>query len=456
MAGAWLRLVVNSALVAAVAVAAQLGAGDQLGLIRWEGPHDTAAWTTLLTWVAFSYAVAVLGGSMVGRISMRDQAASRRGGIGSGVTASLVAAAGAAATIGLAWLPARGLVPPTNDNPGLVVSLTAGAGVVVGLLLSLLALAARPVSAGLHATVAALWLIGIGSAAAGLATHEPYAAPRLGVLDAPSLVPASEWTGPRAMIIAAAATGLLVSGVARLRGATRLGAALGGFGGPALVAAAYVIAGPQAQVGAPVDQPYLAALFATAAGLLASVLVALPGRRAARPARPAPVQAMPARPAPVQAAPARPAPVQPMPGQSMPGQPAPVQPAFTRPTAAPSAAAQPAPAWAAPVAEPAPLTGDVLEVVRGTASTTSSQGPARPAWAQGSGPYASAARAAATQPVVAAPPVRATGTAAVPTYTGTASVPTARPTSWEGGTMGQPPFVASVYDPPTGRHAAPE
>ena len=453
----------NSALVAAVAVAAQLGAGGLLGVIRWAGPYDQRAWTTLLTWLAFSYAVAVLAGAMVGRISVRRQVAARQAasevpdgasrdahdGTGSRLTASLVAAVGAAAAIALAWLPARDLVPPNNDNPGLVVSLTAGAGVAAGLVLSIVALAARPVAVGLQATASALWLIGIGAAAAGLATHQPFLAPRLGMLDAPSLIPATAWTGPRLLVIGAAVTGLLVAGVARWQGAGRAGASLAGFGGPALVAAAYLAAGPADRTAAPLDQPYLASLYATAAGLLASVLIAMPGRRAPRPARPAPT----------------------------------------------------------PVEEKGPLTGDVLEVVRGTASATS-QKPARPSWAQGSGPYASAARTAATQPgaaqlgatqaataqpgqpvvpspvsaypVVPARPVTAaaptsaptvaTGTASVPTYSGTASVPTypAQPTrrpGWNGDTIVRgtetggvhaSAYVATAYEPPAGRHAAPD
>lgn len=459
----------NSALVAAVAVAAQLGAGGLLGLIRWEGPYDERAWTTLLTWLAFSYAVAVLAGAMVGRISVRRQVAARLAtgevpgahgheGVGSRLTASVVAAAGAAATIGLAWLPARDLMPPNNDNPGLVVSLTAGAGVAIGLLLSVVALAARPVAVGLQVSVSALWLVGIGAAAAGLATHEPFPAPRLGMLDAPSLIPATQWTGPRVLVIAAALAGLLVAGVARWQHAGRVGAALAGFGGPGLVAAAYLAAGPEDRLAAPLDQPYLASLYATAVGLLASVLVALPGRRA------------------------------------------------TAPGISPGAA----PGDMASAQETGPLTGDVLEVVRGTASATSHK-PARPSWAQGSGPYASAARAAAVAPPaspraaahqaqptlparpvtvaapamapVAAPPIVptivptaaplvATGTASVPTYSGTASVPVyptqpARGPGQDGETRAQAPaagggyasasaYVATTYEPPSGRHAAPD
>jgi hypothetical protein len=401
--GAWLRLITQSVLVAAVAVAAQLGAGGVLGILRWEGAHDAGSWSTLLAWIAFSYAVAVLAGAMVGRLAVRRRQG--RDGFASRVTASLVAAGGAAATIGLAWLPAHGLVPPTNDNPGLVVSLTAGAGVVVGLILSLLALSARPVAVGLQVTAAAVWLVGIASAAIGLSTDRPYPAPRLGLFDAPSLVTVSGWAGPRAMIVGAVLTGVLVSGVARWRGASRLGSALAGLGGPALVAAAYLIAGPGDTTGGPLERPYLAAIYATAAGLVASVLVAMPGRRAPRPAVPAPTD------------------------------------------------------------DTVPIEGDVLEVVRGTASATpSAPGPARPSWAQGSGPYASAARAAA-QPATATQPA-----VAVPTYTGVASVPayepvgvTTRGAGWDGDTGRHQAaggyassYVATAYDPPTGRHAAPE
>jgi hypothetical protein len=259
----------------------------------------------------------------------------------------------------------------------------------------------------------------------------------------------SELCGWLLLVIGAAATGVLVAGAARWQGAGRLGASLAGFGGPALVAASYLAAGPADRTAAPLDEPYLASVYAVAAGLFASVLVAMPGRRAPRPARPAP----------------------------------------------------------APLEQTEPLTGDVLEVLRGTASATS-QKPARPSWAQGSGPYASAARTAAAQPahatvpaaaptggqtagrtggsiqstvsphpvvparpVTAAAPAVATGTASVPTYTGTASVPTypaaqaARRPGWDGDTMVHAPepggvyassYVATVYEPPSGRHAAPD
>jgi len=337
--GAWVRLLVNSAVVAAVAAAAQLGAGDALGIIRWTGPHDARAWSTLLTWVAFSYAVAVLAGAMVGRIAVRRQG---HDGVGSRVTASVVAAGGAAAAISLAWLPARSLNPPNNVDPGLVISLTAGGGVVVGLVLALFALAARPVAVGLQAMASWVWLVGIVAAVAGLAGDEQLPAPRLGVPDVPSLLPDSAWTGPRAMIIAAAVAGSVVSGVARWRGSGRLGAALSGLGGPALTAAAYLVAGV-GLAGAAQADPYWAAQIGAGAGLAASLLVALPTRRTA-----------PARP---------------------------------KQRLVPAAAA---PLTGDVVGGPEAGRGDVIEVARTPTTPAAAHGRARPAWAEASGAYARA------------------------------------------------------------------
>jgi hypothetical protein len=272
--GAWVRLIVNSAVVAAVVVAAQLGAADALGILPWDGPHDDQAWTTLLTWVAFTFASAALAGALFGRAAFRRVRG--RDGVGARVVASVTGAAGAAAVIGLAWLPAQDVRPPVNVNPGLVVSITAAAGVLVGLVLALLALSIRPLAAGVLTTVAWVWLLAVGAAVAGLASGEPYPAPRVGVPDAPSLIAPSAWTGPRVMIIVAAVLGLVVAVVARARGTSRLSTAVSGFGGPALVAAAYLIAGPGQNQG----EPYLSALLGVVAGLAASAIVAIPGRPA--------------------------------------------------------------------------------------------------------------------------------------------------------------------------------
>ncbi len=283
MVGAWAKLVWNSAVVAAGAAAAQLGAADALGIIRWDAPSGaTRDWTALLTWVAFFYAVAVVGGALVGRPAVRK--GDRSDGVGARITASLAAVAGAAAVIGLAWLPAHGAHPPANVNPGLVVSLTAGAGVVVGLVLALTALSAPAVAVGLRITVSWLWLAAIGCAIAGLVTHQPYPAPRLGTIDAPSLITPSVWTETGTMIGIAALAAVMVASVARWGGAGRLAVALSGFGGPAVVAASYLIAGPGTGTDrAAQAEPYVAALIAAGAGLIVSVLIAMPGRRTPAP-----------------------------------------------------------------------------------------------------------------------------------------------------------------------------
>jgi hypothetical protein len=130
-------------------------------------------------------------------------------------------------------------------------------------------------------------LVAIACALAGLATHQPFPSPRLGVVDAPSLIPDSVWTGPRVMIGVAAILGLVVAGIARWGGSGRFGMSMAGFAGPALVAAAYLIAGPGTSTDRTAQaEPYVAALIAVAAGLIASVLIAMPGRRVSVSLRP--------------------------------------------------------------------------------------------------------------------------------------------------------------------------
>jgi MFS family permease len=235
----------SSAVVAAVAAAAQMGVADLLGIIQWDGgeaPARTSDWSVQLTWVGFSFTVAVLTGALAGRRAR--QRLDRDNGIGARVTASVMAALGAGAAAALAWLPASDTTPPVRVDPSLVVAITAGAGVVVGLVVALIALSVPPVAAGLRTAITWTWLVAIGSAVAGITTHKPYPPPRLAVLDAPSLMPAAWWNGPRLMIAVAGLLGLVVALVARVYGAGRFGVALSGFAGPAVIASAYLIAGP--------------------------------------------------------------------------------------------------------------------------------------------------------------------------------------------------------------------
>ena len=277
--GAWVRLLVNSAAVAAVMVAAQLGLGDALGILDWDATPSTPAWSALKTWVAFCYAVSVAVGALVGRLPIRRTPSGE--GLGARIVAGLAAVVGAAATIGLAWLKTQDLAPSTNVDPALDIPITAAGGVLVGLVLALLALSATPVAAGIATTTAWLWLLAVVSAVSGIVNGEP-GTPRLGVPDMPSLLPEAVWSGPRSVIGVAAVIGLVVAGISRARHAGRFGVAFAGFGGPAALAAAYLVAGPGSGADRAVQaEPWLAALLATVAGLVASVLVAFPGRRAA-------------------------------------------------------------------------------------------------------------------------------------------------------------------------------
>jgi hypothetical protein len=278
---AWVRLVWNSLGASIVAAAGQLGVADALGIIRWSDTYETSgpsAWSALLTWVGFIYAVAVLAGAAAGR-----RAAPRRiGTTATRVTAAASAAAGSAAAVTVARLLSRDATPPVSGDPELVVTITAGAGVLAGLIIALLAMSAPPIAGGVRAAVAWIWLVGIGAAAAGIASGDADAAPRLAVLDAPSVVPAAWWSGPYAMAGIAAILGFAVAGVARWGGAHRLGVVLSGFAGPAVVAAAYLIAGPgEGSDQAAQSEPYRASLIAAGAGLCAALLVGLPGRRSA-------------------------------------------------------------------------------------------------------------------------------------------------------------------------------
>jgi hypothetical protein len=276
--GAWVKLIWNSLGVAAIVAAAQLAIAQALGIIRWEASYpadDSTGWSALLTWIAFIYAVAVLGGAAIGRRALRRP--TRPDGVPARVAAALSASVGAAIAVILAWLPAKAAKPPVSVHPELLVAMTAGTAIVAGVIITLAALSVPPIAGGVRAAVAWIWLVGVGSAIAGYLTHRPYVSPRLAVVDAPSIIPAAWWSGPYVMIAAAAVLGVGVAAVARWGGARRLGIAISGFAGPALVAAAYLIAGTG---GRPAQlEPYRASLIAVGAGLLASFVVAIPAPR---------------------------------------------------------------------------------------------------------------------------------------------------------------------------------
>jgi hypothetical protein len=302
----WLKLIGTSWAAALVAAAAQLGVADALGIIRWAVSADRVTWTEQLAWIAFIFVLCVLAGSLSGRAVSRGL----KGGFGRWVTAAAMASVGSAFGVMLAWLPARTAAHPTNVDPDLVVAMTAGAGVLVGLVLALVALAIAPVAAAAKVTAGWAWAAAIFSAIVGLSTNQTHPAPRLGLLDAPTLIPIAWWSGPPLLIMVSAAIALAIAGYARWAGVSLVRVLVCGGLGPAVIAAAYLIAGPTATTtGEPWLDPYYASLLGVVTGLVASAVLAIPVKRreaAARPPARPPVRPISPAPVPVSPPPAPP------------------------------------------------------------------------------------------------------------------------------------------------------
>jgi hypothetical protein len=173
-------------------------------------------------------------------------------------------------------LAAQSAVVPVSAYPELVVATTTGAGIVVGTVLAILAGLVPTIGRNVRATVVWIWALGLFGAIAGYATHKTFRAPRLAVIDAPSLIPDTWWSAPSLMIAIAVVAGAVVAAVARWKGAGRLGTIFSGFAGPAAVAAAYLIVRPALE-GAPTNplDPFHASLIAVGSGLIGSAAVGL-------------------------------------------------------------------------------------------------------------------------------------------------------------------------------------
>jgi hypothetical protein len=268
----WARLVLQCMAVTAVLVAAQLGVGHGLGVLDWPAALQVVGngWSRLLTWVAFVFAVGVLGGVAAFRHVVRSMGA----GVWARIGAITVAAVGAAMALPLVWLPVRAARPSVAANPEMTMIITAGVGIVVGAGLALWALASAPIARAVLAGAAWGWLAALASVALMAYRREP-SSPRLGMFDSPDLGGPGWLIGPYQMIIIAAGVAAGVAWYGRRAGASRLATACSGVVGPLLIAAAYVLAGPGFRDQNDQLEPYFASLAATVAGLLVGILFAL-------------------------------------------------------------------------------------------------------------------------------------------------------------------------------------
>lgn len=247
---------------ATVMAAAQVGAATIFGVLALSGTLDDDAWMgrlTLILWFAVSSTAA--GAYAGGR------------GATSGIRMSAAFAAGFGGAAGacVALYP-MGKVTLEHGDPRLLAGIALGFAAVTGFILAFAFLAARALA--WNAAIVALLVWGLLAAdVAGHATDI-----RLGQLDTPGLSRSfvhglSLWGLPVMIALLSFVTAV----VARARGHHRGAIAFSGLAGAATIGLAYALAGPGSSDAQKI--PWTSALAAVAAGLAASVLVALPPRR---------------------------------------------------------------------------------------------------------------------------------------------------------------------------------
>lgn len=297
----WSRSISVALFASAGAAAAQLGLGYGLGIVAWTLPDgataasspvpDTSvltggAWSAGLAWTTWVAATSVVVGAIAGTRRANEVHSGRIVRLVWRVVIGLAATLGALVAVPLAAIPARHAEIADTYAPHLLAAIYAVAGAGLGLLVSLVAVAARAVAANVIASAVWLWVLAIVAAADGLITNDGRGYTHLAVWEFTHGGPfLRSLYVPGALLTLGAA--LLVGGLAALpsagRGAGRLGVAVSGAAGPLMVAVSYVLADPRPpaapdiQMSALYTSPYL-----VLAGLAGSVLVALVGTVPAR------------------------------------------------------------------------------------------------------------------------------------------------------------------------------
>jgi hypothetical protein len=251
-----------------LAGAGQLGVGYGLGILRWDRDFTSDTWHTQLAWVVFVAAVAVVGGALAGR--WRDPAAAA--GLGRRTALVSAAALGALVVLPLTIRPAAASHLAEAGSARLTVAITACAGLALGVLAAVAVLGVRVISGNIISWVVWVWLAGMLSAVTTLGSGDTWGTARLGLLPA-----TGAWV-PLTLLGAAVVIGGAVAGLARLGGNAAGATGASGAAGPALIGAAYLIAGPGNGVAA---SAYRYALIAVVAGVVVSVLLTVLGRRPA-------------------------------------------------------------------------------------------------------------------------------------------------------------------------------
>ncbi|MDT0528539.1 hypothetical protein RM555_05955 [Micromonospora sp. DSM 115977] len=272
----WGRLLLTALGVSLLAGAGQLGIAFGFGIVRLSGTFTGATvnqWPAQLVWAGwFAANAAVVGAVLTERLARRDGGLA---GTGRLLAVASAAALGATVVAPLCMQPARAAELVSMD-PVWAVGICAVLGALVGAGAAVAVLLQPPVGWNVAAIAGALWLLALVSVAPSLVSTGPLDTVRLGVLE-PASLDAGAVQGlalvvlPLVALLAGAATG----GLARWRGHPPLVSGATGVAGPALVAFAYLTAGPGDTADRYQLTPYYAALLAVALGALGSAAAAL-------------------------------------------------------------------------------------------------------------------------------------------------------------------------------------
>jgi hypothetical protein len=271
----WGNVLLAALGAAAVTGTGQLGVAYGLGVLRLASGFTggtTNQWAAQLAWLGWFAGVAtVVGAVTADRLAERS---GHRAGTGSRIAFGAAAAVGGAVVAPLSMLPARDAQLPATD-PVLVTSVTALLGALAGIIVAFAALTHWALRHDITWLVGAVWALALLSVLPSIGPGDPLPTVRLGMLDPPWL---SGGVTQRVAVVTMPALALVVGAgcgaLARWRRQPLPAVAGCGAAGPALLALAYLIAGPGTGTDRYQATPYWGALFAVAVGALGSVLAA--------------------------------------------------------------------------------------------------------------------------------------------------------------------------------------
>jgi hypothetical protein len=288
----WLGSVALAIGAGAGSAAAQFGLGYGFGVIEWApaaGMTVTSdkVWLVSLAWTLWIAASStVIGAICADRRSLGDVgSAPPRGDASPTILATAIwrallavsAAVGALLSIGLVLAPAQ-LAGRTDTNaPELIASGYAIVGILAGIVIAVAAIAARAAAVNVIATATWIWVLAAASLVYDAVNGHPHGSTSIEVWPFGSehyFRDTWSWPGLFVMLASAAVIGVAAAVPAVRRGDNKVGVAISGGAGPALVMAAYLLTIPTlAGVADPQRSASILAPIALIAGAASSILV---------------------------------------------------------------------------------------------------------------------------------------------------------------------------------------